>query len=103
MKNIISLIVLGILITSISELRAQFDGGSISGNVSIEAQSYSPDSLRGAPEVNEKLLSNAYLNLIYRNQNVEIGFRYENYQNPISVLMRGSKVRECHTDILLTR
>jgi len=83
MKNIISLIVLGILITSISELRAQFDGGSISGNVSIEAQSYSPDSLRGAPEVNEKLLSNAYLNLIYRNQNVEIGFRYENYQNPI--------------------
>jgi hypothetical protein len=37
----------------------------------------------GAPEVDEKLLSNAYLNLIYRNQGVEIGFRYESYLNPI--------------------
>ncbi len=65
-------------------LNAQgFDAGTISGNVQIEAQSYSPDSLMGAPEVDEKLLSNAYINLIYRNQGVEIGFRYENYLNPI--------------------
>jgi hypothetical protein len=66
------------------ELKSQsFEGGSISGNVSIEAQTYSPDSLMGAPEVSEKMLSNAYINLIYRNQGVEIGFRYENYLNPI--------------------
>ncbi|MBX3042398.1 MAG: hypothetical protein KIT33_07210 [Candidatus Kapabacteria bacterium] len=60
-----------------------FDAGSISGNVQIEAQSYTPDSLMGAPVVDEKILSNAFVNLIYRNQGVEIGFRYENYLNPI--------------------
>ncbi len=74
------------LFLSIITLKLQsqgFESGSISGNVQIEAQSYSPDSLMGAPEVDEKLLSNAYLNLIYRNQGVEIGFRYESYLNPI--------------------
>jgi hypothetical protein len=84
MINKYFLTVLGIFYLSTLNIISQgFEAGNITGNVQIEAQSYSPDSLMGAPEVDEKLLSNAFINLIYRNQNVEIGFRYENYLNPI--------------------
>ena len=78
------LLILAILtITYQTAYSQSFEGGSISGNVQLEAQTYTPDSLMGAPDVDEKLLSNAFINLIYRNQGVEIGFRYENYLNPI--------------------
>ncbi|HRP03075.1 MAG TPA: DUF6029 family protein [Candidatus Kapabacteria bacterium] len=60
-----------------------FQDGSISGNVSIEAQTYKQDSSIGAPKVDEQILSNAYLNLIYRTSNYEFGVRYENYLNPL--------------------
>ncbi len=84
MKNKYSIFLIIILGLWANKIQSQsFDSGSISGNVSIEAQTYSPDSLMDAPDVQEKLLSNAYINLIYRNQGVEIGFRYENYLNPI--------------------
>lgn len=72
-----------VLLTTIETYTQNFEGGTISGNVQIEAQSYKPDSLIGAPEVKEQILSNAYINLIYRNQGFEIGLRYENYLNPI--------------------
>lgn len=83
MINKYLLFVLAFIFVSLNLYSQGFDAGSISGNVTIEAQSYSPDSLMGAPDVDEKILSNAYINLIYRNQGVEIGFRYENYLNPI--------------------
>ncbi|MCO5251861.1 MAG: DUF6029 family protein [Candidatus Kapabacteria bacterium] len=59
------------------------DGGTLSGNFQIDAQTYNADSVIGAPKVDEQILSNAYLNLIYRNSDIEIGFRYENYMNPL--------------------
>lgn len=83
MKHKYLLLILAILFNTCIIYSQGFDAGSISGNVQLEAQTYSPDSLMGAPEVDEKMLSNAFVNLIYRNQGVEIGFRYENYLNPI--------------------
>ena len=83
MFNRYILIILAFGITTLTVKSQNFEGGSISGNVQLEAQSYSPDSLMGAPDIDEKILSNAFINLIYRNQGVEIGFRYENYLNPI--------------------
>jgi len=56
---------------------------NISGNFSIEAQTYKADSTIGAQSVDEQILSNAFLNLIYRNENFEFGIRYENYMNPL--------------------
>jgi len=57
--------------------------GKISGNFQIEAQSYKKDSLIGAPEVKERLLSNGYLNLNYSLDNFSAGLRYEAYLNPM--------------------
>lgn len=57
--------------------------GKISGNFQIEAQTYKKDSLIGAPEVKEKLLSNGFLNLNYSLDNFTAGLRYEAYLNPI--------------------
>ena len=61
----------------------EFSDGNISGNFQFEAQTYKADSIIGAPAVDEQLLSNAYLNLIYRTSKFEAGLRYENYLNPI--------------------
>lgn len=58
-------------------------GGRLSGNFQIDAQTYSQDSLIGAQEANEKILSNAFLNLIYNQGNFEVGMRYEAYKNPL--------------------
>lgn len=56
-------------------------GGQIHGEFQTDFQYYLEDSLINAPLVKEKLLSNGYLNLVYTNQNLTMGVRYENYQN----------------------
>jgi hypothetical protein len=53
--------------------------GQIHGNVGIDAQYYTNDSLIGAPEVPEKFRMNAFLNLVYTNNNFRAGARYEAY------------------------
>lgn len=53
----------------------------IHGDFQSDFQYYYQDSLIGAPEVPEKLLSNGYLNLLFTNGNFTAGMRYENYQN----------------------
>ncbi len=53
----------------------------IHGNFQVDAQYYNPDSLIGAPKVNEKVLSNGFGNLNYRYGNFSAGMRYESYQN----------------------
>lgn len=53
----------------------------LSGNVQIDVQSYKQDSLIGAPKVPEKVLSNAFVNLIYKSGNITAGLRYESYAN----------------------
>jgi len=78
------LLVLSVIIILSCQIRTNaFQDGSISGNVSIEAQTYKQDSVIGAPKVDEQILSNAFLNIIYRASNYEFGIRYENYLNPL--------------------
>ncbi len=55
----------------------------ISGNFQLEAQTYKKDSVIGAPDVKEKILSNGFLNLNYTLDNFNAGLRYEAYLNPI--------------------
>lgn len=62
-------------------LQAQqgISSGKISGNFQLDAQSYTEDSLIGAPKVDEKVGMNAFLNLRYSTDNFEAGIRYEAY------------------------
>ncbi len=57
--------------------------GSISGSFQMDAQSYSKDSLIGAEDIPQKILSNAYLFLNYRLQGFTANLRYESYNDPI--------------------
>lgn len=57
--------------------------GQFNGNLTIEAQTYSKDSLINAPDAPEKILSNSSMNLFYRLNQLEIGLRFEAYLNPI--------------------
>src|ERR1035438_6202195 len=55
----------------------------LSGNVEIDAQTYKKDSLIGAPNVPEKLNSNAFINLLYSAGPVSAGLRYESYDDAL--------------------
>ncbi|MEW6468134.1 MAG: DUF6029 family protein [Bacteroidota bacterium] len=55
--------------------------GEIHGNFEINAQYYNEDTLIGAPPVPEKMLSNAYSNVIYTRGAFTAGIRYESYLN----------------------
>lgn len=78
------LLILFIILMPFSELFSQnLLNGRLSGNFQIEMQSYKKDSLIDAPEVAEKVRSNAYMNLIYNTDDFEFGLRYEAYMNPI--------------------
>lgn len=61
----------------------QFAPGRLTGNFQVEAQTYAKDSIIGAPEVPENLLSNSFLNLNYTMGNFDFGMRYEAYLNPL--------------------
>ncbi|MAY84978.1 MAG: hypothetical protein CMP59_12685 [Flavobacteriales bacterium] len=71
------------------ELKAQqgiddvLNNGEIRGNFQLEAQYYQEDSLIGAQDVPEKILSNGFLNLIYTNGSFSMGVRYESYLNAL--------------------
>lgn len=86
MKKVITIQILlvCILLTAAYITKAQdILNGRLSGNFQIEAQTYTKDSLIGAPAVDEKMLSNSFLNLIYTTSNFEAGARYEAYLNPM--------------------
>ena len=55
--------------------------GSVHGYYQIDAQYYNPDSLIGAPVVNEKMLSNAFGNILYTRGKFSTGVRYEAYNS----------------------
>ncbi|MCX7736584.1 MAG: DUF6029 family protein [Candidatus Kapabacteria bacterium] len=57
--------------------------GRMNGNFQLEAQTYAKDSLIGAQEVSEKLLSRGFLYLNYTLGNFSANIRYEYYLNPI--------------------
>lgn len=56
----------------------------VSGNFQLDAQYYRSDTLIGAPEVGEKMLMNAFTNLLYTQGDFTAGLRFESYLNPIS-------------------
>ncbi len=70
-----------ILLGSIEAL-AQ-NNSPIHGNFQMDAQYYFEDSLIGAPDVPEKLLTNGFANFEYEKGNFSAGLRYESYLNPI--------------------
>lgn len=57
--------------------------GKFSGNFQTDAQYYQKDSLIGAEEVEEKMLINAFANIVYTNDKFTAGMRFEMYQNPL--------------------
>lgn len=67
--------------THAQENLAQDLGSSIHGNFQIDAQYYEADSLIGAPRVPEKLLSNAFGNIMFNKGKFSAGVRYEAYNS----------------------
>jgi len=74
-------ILLLLTIASNSVLAQTIDQGELHGNFQLDAQYYNQDSLIGAPNVPEKILSNGFMNLRYTKGNFTGGLRYENYLN----------------------
>lgn len=71
------------LCSSVSFAQNFLEGGRVSGNFQLDAQVYRADSAIGANEVDEKMLMNAFANLLYSNGNFNAGMRFETYLNPI--------------------
>lgn len=59
------------------------ESSKISGNVQIDAQYYQKDSIIGAEDVEEKVLSNAFFFLNFTNGPFSANVRYESYVNPL--------------------
>lgn len=57
--------------------------GNISGSFQSDVQYLFPDSIIGAGEVEENVLSNSFLQLTYQKDNFSAGIRYEAYLNPL--------------------
>ncbi|MEO0468525.1 MAG: DUF6029 family protein, partial [Bacteroidota bacterium] len=57
--------------------------GTIRGSFQTDVQYLFPDSVIGADGVDEKILSNSFLQLTYQNGNFQAGLRYEAYLNPV--------------------
>jgi hypothetical protein len=57
--------------------------GTISGSLQMDAQTYTQDSLIGAPNVPERLLSNTFVNVLFSSGKFTAGIRFESYQNPL--------------------
>lgn len=92
MNKVFTVLLVGLI--SLTSLTAQsfqevMDRGEIRGNFQFDMQYYQEDSIIGAEEVPEKILSNGFLNLIYTNGNFSTGFRYESYLNALLGFPRG--------------
>jgi hypothetical protein len=72
-----------LLSTSVTVAQNFLEGGRVSGNFQLDAQVYKADSAIGASDVEEKMLMNAFANLLYSNGNFNAGLRFETYLNPI--------------------
>jgi hypothetical protein len=57
--------------------------GEIRGNFQLDMQYYQEDTIIGAQDVPEKILSNGFLNLVYTNGSFSMGARYESYLNAL--------------------
>ncbi len=71
------------LIAALTSVVKAQNNSPIHGNFQLDAQYYFKDSLIGAPEVPQKLLSNGFANFEYEKGNFSAGLRYESYLDPI--------------------
>lgn len=83
MKKFSFLITIVFLSVSTSIFSQGILGGKISGNFQVDAQYYQKDSLIGAEDVEEKMLINAFSNIVYSYEKFTAGIRFEMYQNPL--------------------
>jgi len=75
-----------LLLSSVTTLIAQTEVeglGTISGSLQSDIQTYTRDSIIGAPEVPERLLSNSFFNLLFQRGKFTAGIRLESYQGPL--------------------
>ncbi len=88
MNHLYKFLILGLTLIFCTSIKAQsfqevMERGQIRGNFQFESQYYEEDSLIGAQDVSEKILSNGYLNLNYTNGGFSAGLRYESYLNAL--------------------
>ncbi|HNP47683.1 MAG TPA: DUF6029 family protein [Bacteroidia bacterium] len=84
MKTKLLLSLAGMISLSASLFAQGISNLPIHGNMQFDGQYYFKDSLIGAPEIPEKVLSNGFINFVYDKDNFSAGVRYESYLNPIS-------------------
>ena len=78
MKVIKCLLLLALTIWTSGRIQAQgILGGHVTGNVQIDGQISRADSVIGANDVPEKLLTNARADILYTNGNFGAGLRFE--------------------------
>ena len=65
-------------------MSSQENIGQFYGDFNTSLQSYQKDDKIGAEAVDEVILNNAFLNLNYTANNLQIGLRYESYLNALS-------------------
>jgi hypothetical protein len=83
-QSLCSTLIAGLLLIPFwSTAQELLPGGQVHGNFQVDAQYYKTDSAIGAYEVPEKMLSNAFANLIYTNGDFSAGLRYESYLDPM--------------------
>jgi len=70
-------------IFSVKSFSQTIGGGSIHGNFEADAQSYTKDTLIGAPSVPQKFSMNAFANFLYTSDHFSAGLRFESYQNAL--------------------
>ena len=81
-RKLIPLFVFVLLATP--TLRAQgILGGHVTGNIQLDGQISHADSLIGASDVTERLLTNSRADILYTNGNFSAGLRFEAYLNPM--------------------
>ena len=81
MKKIILLV--SFFAFSINSYSQGLFGGKVTGNFQMDVQASREDSVIGAEKVNEKMLMNAFTNILYTNGDFSAGMRFEAYLNPI--------------------
>ncbi len=81
LRSIIILLLLSSSAYVLGQNNVPLGGGTISGNFQLDAQTYTEDTLIGAPDVPEKFLLNTYTNIMYTKGNFTAGVRYEGYFN----------------------
>lgn len=83
MRKLYTVVCILVLISAGSVQAQDLLQGKISGNFQLDAQVYKADSAIGAEEVSERMLMNAFANVLYTQGNFNAGIRFESYINPI--------------------